>query len=167
VQSRCDSLLEVSEVYKTPANAIYFPDDGFLKISGHLPGLLHKSPASAAALSRFGFAIPCVNKSRWQHPDRFRLPFARPSKAVRVKGANQPREDTYEAHSCRSRPGADPVSPVATVTASDSGIGQEAAKKLAENGFDVGITYCSRRSRGRRGEVRRLDLTDYSGSTWA
>jgi NAD(P)-dependent dehydrogenase (short-subunit alcohol dehydrogenase family) len=33
------------------------------------------------------------------------------------------------------------VSPVAIVTASDSGIGQESAKELAENGFDVGITY--------------------------
>lgn len=33
------------------------------------------------------------------------------------------------------------VSPIAIVTASDSGIGQEAAKELAENGYDVGITY--------------------------
>ena len=33
------------------------------------------------------------------------------------------------------------MSPVAIVTASDSGIGQESAKELAENGFDVGITY--------------------------
>ena len=33
------------------------------------------------------------------------------------------------------------MSPVAIVTASDSGIGQEAAKELAENGFDLGITY--------------------------
>lgn len=33
------------------------------------------------------------------------------------------------------------MSPVAIVTASDSGIGQESAKVLAEEGFDVGITY--------------------------
>ena len=33
------------------------------------------------------------------------------------------------------------MSPVAIVTASDSGIGQESAKELAENGFDIGITY--------------------------
>ena len=62
------------------------------------------------------------------------------------------------------------MSPVAIVTASDSGIGQECAKELAENGFDVGITYRSDESgaketleaveaAGRRGEVRRLDLT--------
>src|SRR4028119_2017162 len=35
------------------------------------------------------------------------------------------------------------MSPVAIVTASDSGIGQECAKELAENGSDVGITYRS------------------------
>lgn len=29
------------------------------------------------------------------------------------------------------------MSPVAIVTASDSGIGQETAKELAENGFDI------------------------------
>src|SRR3990170_1317218 len=63
------------------------------------------------------------------------------------------------------------MSPVAIVTASDSGIGQECAKELAENGFDVGITYRSDESgaketlaaveaAGRRGEVRRLDLTE-------
>jgi NAD(P)-dependent dehydrogenase (short-subunit alcohol dehydrogenase family) len=33
------------------------------------------------------------------------------------------------------------MSPVAVVTGSDSGIGQESAKALAENGFDIGITY--------------------------
>ncbi len=33
------------------------------------------------------------------------------------------------------------MSPIAIVTASDSGIGQEAAKELAEKGYDVGITY--------------------------
>jgi NAD(P)-dependent dehydrogenase (short-subunit alcohol dehydrogenase family) len=63
------------------------------------------------------------------------------------------------------------VSPVAIVTASDSGIGQEAAKELAKNGFDVGISYYKDEAGaeetlaaveevGRRGEVRRLDLTD-------
>jgi NAD(P)-dependent dehydrogenase (short-subunit alcohol dehydrogenase family) len=63
------------------------------------------------------------------------------------------------------------VSPVAIVTASDSGIGQESAKELAENGFDVGITYNTDEAGaketlsaveevGRLGEVRRLDLTD-------
>ena len=62
------------------------------------------------------------------------------------------------------------MSPVAIVTASDSGIGQEAAKSLAENGFDIGITYredeagaretlTAVEAAGRRGEVRRLDLT--------
>jgi NAD(P)-dependent dehydrogenase (short-subunit alcohol dehydrogenase family) len=63
------------------------------------------------------------------------------------------------------------VSPVAIVTASDSGIGQEAAKEVAKNGFDVGISYYKDEAGaeetlaaveevGRRGEVRRLDLTD-------
>src|SRR4028119_1983820 len=63
------------------------------------------------------------------------------------------------------------MSPVAIVTASDSGIGQECAKELAENGFDLGITYRSDESgaketlaaveaAGCRGEVRRLDLTE-------
>src|SRR5918998_515961 len=62
------------------------------------------------------------------------------------------------------------MSPVAIVTASDSGIGQECAKELAEDGFDVGITYRSDEAgaketpsaveaAGRRGEVRHLDLT--------
>jgi NAD(P)-dependent dehydrogenase (short-subunit alcohol dehydrogenase family) len=62
------------------------------------------------------------------------------------------------------------VSPVAIVTASDSGIGQESAKALAESGFDVGITYHEDEAgaqetlqaveaAGRRGEVRHLDLT--------
>lgn len=61
------------------------------------------------------------------------------------------------------------MSPVAIVTASDSGIGQESAKALAANGFDVGITYREDEAGaretlgvvegvGRRGEVRRLDL---------
>jgi NAD(P)-dependent dehydrogenase (short-subunit alcohol dehydrogenase family) len=65
----------------------------------------------------------------------------------------------------------DLVSPVAIVTASDSGIGQESAKELAQNGFDVGITYHEDEAGaretlgvvegvGRRGEVRRLDLSD-------
>ena len=63
------------------------------------------------------------------------------------------------------------MSPIAIVTASDSGIGQEAAKELAEEGFDVGITYHEDEDGakdtlavveevGRRGEVRRLDLTN-------
>ena len=62
------------------------------------------------------------------------------------------------------------MSPIAIVTASDSGIGQEAAKELAEKGFDVGITYhededgaketlAAVEEVGQRGEVRRLDLT--------
>jgi NAD(P)-dependent dehydrogenase (short-subunit alcohol dehydrogenase family) len=62
------------------------------------------------------------------------------------------------------------VSPVAVVTASDSGIGQESAKALAGSGFDLGITYHEDeaganetleavRAAGRRGEVRRMDLT--------
>ena len=62
------------------------------------------------------------------------------------------------------------MSPVAIVTASDSGIGKESARELAENGFDVGITYRSDEAgakdtlaaveaAGRRGEVRHLDLT--------
>lgn len=63
------------------------------------------------------------------------------------------------------------MSPVAIVTASDSGIGQETAKALAESGYDLGITYYKDEAgaretleaveaAGRRGEVRRLDLTD-------
>jgi NAD(P)-dependent dehydrogenase (short-subunit alcohol dehydrogenase family) len=67
------------------------------------------------------------------------------------------------------------LSPVAIVTASDSGIGQESAKELAENGFDVGITYHEDEAgaretlkavegAGRRGEVRRLDLTELPGA---
>src|SRR5918998_1883367 len=67
------------------------------------------------------------------------------------------------------------MSPVAIVTASDSGIGQETARRLAEDGFDVGITYRSDRDgamqtlraveeAGRRGEVRALDLTNVPGA---
>ena len=63
------------------------------------------------------------------------------------------------------------MSPVAIVTASDSGIGKEAAKELAQNGFDLGITYhedeagaretlAAVEEAGRRGAVRRLDLTN-------
>jgi NAD(P)-dependent dehydrogenase (short-subunit alcohol dehydrogenase family) len=62
------------------------------------------------------------------------------------------------------------MSPIAIVTASDSGIGQESAKELAENGYDVGITYHEDeagaretldavRRAGRRVEVRQMDLT--------
>ena len=67
------------------------------------------------------------------------------------------------------------MSPVAIVTASDSGIGQESARALAEEGFDVGITYHSDEAganetlravegAGRRGEVRRMDLTGLPGA---
>src|SRR5919202_1325050 len=69
----------------------------------------------------------------------------------------------------RRRTGADGMSPVAIVTASDSGIGQEVAKELAEDGFDIGITYredeagaretlSAVEAAGRRGEIRHLDL---------
>src|SRR3712207_238404 len=62
------------------------------------------------------------------------------------------------------------MSPAAIVTASDSGIGQESAEVLAENGFDIGITYHEDEAgaretlsavevAGRRGEIRHLDLT--------
>lgn len=67
------------------------------------------------------------------------------------------------------------MSPVAIVTASDSGIGQESAKALVESGFDVGITYHTDEAgaketlaavemAGRRGEIRRLDLTQLPGA---
>ncbi len=63
------------------------------------------------------------------------------------------------------------MSPVTIVTASDSGIGRESARELAEDGFDVGITYhedeagaretlTAVEKAGRQGEIRRLDLTD-------
>ena len=63
------------------------------------------------------------------------------------------------------------MSPVAIVTGSDSGIGQESAKALAESGFDIGVTYKDDRdgaeetlaaveAAGRRGEVRQQDLTN-------
>ena len=65
--------------------------------------------------------------------------------------------------------------PVAVVTASDSGIGQESARALAEEGFDVGITYRGDEAganetlravegAGRRGEVRRMDLAGLPGA---
>jgi NAD(P)-dependent dehydrogenase (short-subunit alcohol dehydrogenase family) len=67
------------------------------------------------------------------------------------------------------------VSPVAIVTGSDSGIGQESAKLLAEKGFDLGITYKEDeagaretleavRRAGRRGEIRQLNLTNLPGA---
>jgi hypothetical protein len=64
---------------------------------------------------------------------------------------------------------------VAIVTGSDSGIGKAAAVALAEQGFDVGITWheddegaestaAEVRDLGRRAEVRRLDLTALPGA---
>jgi NAD(P)-dependent dehydrogenase (short-subunit alcohol dehydrogenase family) len=61
--------------------------------------------------------------------------------------------------------------PVAIVTGSDSGIGKASAVALAEGGFDVGITWHTDeegaqgtagevRDRGRRAEVRQVDLSD-------
>jgi NAD(P)-dependent dehydrogenase (short-subunit alcohol dehydrogenase family) len=59
--------------------------------------------------------------------------------------------------------------PVAIVTGSDSGIGKATAVKLAENGFDLGITWHEDEpgasdtareveEKGRRAEIRQLDL---------
>jgi NAD(P)-dependent dehydrogenase (short-subunit alcohol dehydrogenase family) len=59
---------------------------------------------------------------------------------------------------------------VAVVTGSDSGIGRAAAVALADDGFDIGVTWPTDEDgargtareiaeRGRRAEVRRLDLT--------
>src|SRR5918995_6461284 len=63
------------------------------------------------------------------------------------------------------------VSPVAIVTGSDSGIGQESAKALAESGFDIGDTYkedkdgaeetlAAVEAAGQRGEILQQDLTN-------
>jgi NAD(P)-dependent dehydrogenase (short-subunit alcohol dehydrogenase family) len=63
------------------------------------------------------------------------------------------------------------MAPVAIVTGSDSGIGRATAVALAESGFDVGITYNRDEDgaretareveqKGRRAEVRHLDLTN-------
>lgn len=64
-----------------------------------------------------------------------------------------------------------PDNKVAVVTASDSGIGQACAIMLAQQGFDVGITWRSDekgaretakqvRELGKRAEIERLDLAD-------
>ncbi|MFL5896118.1 MAG: SDR family oxidoreductase [Thermoleophilaceae bacterium] len=64
--------------------------------------------------------------------------------------------------------------PAAIVTGSDSGIGKATAVALAERGFDVGITWHEDedgaeetarevRSKGRRAEVSRLDLSELGG----
>jgi NAD(P)-dependent dehydrogenase (short-subunit alcohol dehydrogenase family) len=64
---------------------------------------------------------------------------------------------------------------VAVVTGSDSGIGRAAAVALADAGFDVGVTWHSDEEgahgtarevaeRGRRAEVRQLDLTSLPGA---
>jgi len=63
--------------------------------------------------------------------------------------------------------------PVAIVTGSDSGIGKAAAVKLADSGFDVGITWhrdreggegaaAEVRDRGRRADLRQVDLGNAS-----
>jgi len=63
--------------------------------------------------------------------------------------------------------------PVAIVTGSDSGIGKATAVTLAERGFDLGITWHADedgargtasevQGKGRRAEVRRVDLSDVS-----
>jgi NAD(P)-dependent dehydrogenase (short-subunit alcohol dehydrogenase family) len=61
--------------------------------------------------------------------------------------------------------------PIAIVTGSDSGIGRATAVRLAQDGFDIGVTWhtdesgangtaAEVRSHGRRAEVRRLDLAE-------
>src|SRR5689334_7052334 len=65
--------------------------------------------------------------------------------------------------------------PVAIVTGSDSGIGKATAVQLAQDGFDIGITWhededgagktaAEVQQAGRRADVRQLDLGDLPGS---
>jgi NAD(P)-dependent dehydrogenase (short-subunit alcohol dehydrogenase family) len=99
------------------------------------------------------------------------LSLDRPGKASAYSVQTNPRRAPYEARIRGNRLEVDAVSPIALVTASDSGIGKETAKELAESGFDIGITYHEDESgarqtlavveeAGRRGEVRRMDLTN-------
>jgi NAD(P)-dependent dehydrogenase (short-subunit alcohol dehydrogenase family) len=73
------------------------------------------------------------------------------------------------------RPDAGVSSPVAIVTGSDSGIGKATAVQLAQDGYDVGITWHRDengasetagevRAQGRRAEVRQLDLLQLPGA---
>jgi NAD(P)-dependent dehydrogenase (short-subunit alcohol dehydrogenase family) len=66
------------------------------------------------------------------------------------------------------------VSPVAIVTGASSGIGKASAVALAERGFDVGVTWHENEdgardsareieSKGRRAEIRRLELAEFAG----